>query len=527
MTTEPPQDLPDQQDAQAVARLEHLTGPCRATETWLWQPAVNLWLSPDGYVHLFTGDASRSSGMPIARLRRAEETYVIEAVEGQRIWVNGQRVSTRVLKNLDTIEFGENGPISRFNLHDGKHRARESVGDIISDTAAYFRSSRHPLATRLWKSAGQALRRLASETTILFRLGVVTTLIILAGLIYQQNRMDALLRQQIESGAAELEGFSRLLAQSRQDALTPRDLEGLRQELRGQLETTTERVSEIERLSEAGTNVIAEATPSVLFLQGAYGFRETAGGRMLRRVLDEDGNPLTLPNGLPRLSLEGEGPVAERQFTGTGFAVGDDGVLVTNRHVGLPWEQDANIRTMVAQGLEPVMTRFIGYLPGFADAVTVELVRASNTADVAILRQVDGAGKTAGLRLAPEPPEPGDAVIVMGYPTGLRSMLAQAGEAFVKDLQATQETDFWTVAGRLARAGRIIPLASRGIVGRVSDESIVYDAETTRGGSGGPVLDLNGAVVAVNAAILPEYGGSNLGVPAEEVRKLLRDDMTN
>ncbi len=51
----------------------------------------------------------------------------------------------------------------------------------------------------------------------------------------------------------------------------------------------------------------------------------------------------------------------------------------------------------------------------------------------------------------------------------------------------------------------------------------MYDAETTHGGSGGPVLDINGSVIAVNAAILPEYGGSNLGVPVAKVRTLLED----
>lgn len=527
MEDTPQPDTTAPEDQQAVMALEHLTGPCRGTMTWLWQPAVNLWLSPEGFVHLFTAETGQSKGIPIARLRRAEHSYVIEAVEGQRIWVNGQRVSTRLLKDLDTIEFGENGPISRCNLYDDRHRARESVGGILSDAAAYFRSSRQPLAKRIVNSLGQALRRLMRETTILFRLGVVATLLILAGFVYQQSRMDALLRQQIASGVAELEGFSRILARSREDALTPRDLESLSEELQGQLATTAERMSQLERRSEASTNVIAQATPSILFLQGAYGFRETATGRMLRRVLDANGTPMSLGNGLPMLSLDGEGPVAERQLTGTGFAVGEGGILVTNRHVGMPWEQDANIKTLIAQGLEPVMTQFVGYLPGVADAVRLELVAASDVADVAILRPVTPASTIAGLRLAPQPPDPGDEVIVMGYPTGLRSMLAQAGEAFVEKLRLSEDTDFWNVASRLATAGRIVPLASRGIVGRASDESIVYDAETTRGGSGGPVLDINGDVVAVNAAILPEYGGSNLGVPIEEVRKLLQGAAVN
>ncbi len=79
------------------------------------------------------------------------------------------------------------------------------------------------------------------------------------------------------------------------------------------------------------------------------------------------------------------------------------------------------------------------------------------------------------------------------------------------------------MAARLAEKGHIAPLASRGIVGQVTRATIVYDAETTHGGSGGPVLDINGSVVAVNAAILPEYGGSNLGVPVARVRALLAD----
>ena len=59
------------------------------------------------------------------------------------------------------------------------------------------------------------------------------------------------------------------------------------------------------------------------------------------------------------------------------------------------------------------------------------------------------------------------------------------------------------------------------VVGQVTAGSVVYDAETTSGGSGGPVVSLRGEVVAVNMAILPEFGGSNLGVPAHRARALL------
>ena len=61
----------------------------------------------------------------------------------------------------------------------------------------------------------------------------------------------------------------------------------------------------------------------------------------------------------------------------------------------------------------------------------------------------------------------------------------------------------------------------RGIVGQVSESAVAYDAETTRGGSGGPVLNARGELVAVTRAVIPEYGGSNLGVPVSGVLSLL------
>ena len=419
--------------------------------------------------------------------------------------------------------FGETGPLSRFCLYRENQPAPATVADILSDALAYLRVSRQPRGNGVFRAFCNVLRQLTRQTTILFRLGVIFSIVVLAALAYQQNRLNVLLQHRIESGATRLESFTRALVRARDEALTPGDLQALRQELGGRLSSNAERLAALERRSLAGGRVIAGSLPSVAFLQGAYGFREKSSGRMLRHVVDDDGRPLISPRGQPLLSLEGDGPVAERQFTGTGFAVGNSGVLVTNRHVALPWESDANVETLAGQDLEPVMITFIVYPPGKPTAGRVELLRASEDADLAVLRRTDEAEPMPGLRLAEAPPAAGDEVIVMGYPTGLRSMLAQSGDAFIEELQKTNDTGFWSVAARLAKEGHIAPLASRGIVGQVTRATIVYDAETTHGGSGGPVLDINGSVVAVNAAILPEYGGSNLGVPVARVRALLAD----
>ena len=242
---------------------------------------------------------------------------------------------------------------------------------------------------------------------------------------------------------------------------------------------------------------------------------------MLRQAIGEDGQPLFLPNGVPLLSLEGKGSIAERQFTGTGFIVDAQGIVAASRHVGQPWLHDVNVKALAGRGLEPTVLKFIAYYPDTADARAVTFLSASKASDLAILRLERPLPNVRGLELASSPPKPGEEVVLIGYPTGIRSMLAQGGPALIEKLQQEKDTDFWSVAARLAAAGRIVPLASRGIVGRTSHETIVYDAETTYGGSGGPVLDINGSVVAINSAILPEYGGSNLGVPASRLRQLM------
>ncbi len=506
--------------AGAIA-LEHLTGPSRGTVMWLDGSTLDISLRADRFLRVSQSGSGEARDDLIARLHRAEDSYEIEAIEGRTIWVNGVRVSAQKLHHRDMIEFGETGPLSRFRLYRKDRPARKTAAEILYDGLVYLRVSRQPVANRVFRVFNGLARRLMRETTGLFRLGVILAIVALAALAYQQNRLNLLLQQRIEIGVTRLESFAATLARTRKETLTPSDLKALRRDIGQRLSSNAERLADLERRSQASARVIAESMASVVFIQGGYGFREPSSGRMLRHVVDDDGGLLISPMGQPLLSLDGNGPVAERQFTGTGFAVGDGGALVTNRHVALPWENDANVETLAKQGLEPVMIKYIAYVPGKEAADTIELARVSEDADLAVLRRTGAADPISGLTLADAPPSPGDEVIVMGYPTGLRAMLAQSGEDFIEELEKTEDVGFWSVAGRLAERGYIAPLASRGIVSQATPATIVYDAETTHGGSGGPVLDIYGSVVAVNAAILPEFGGSNLGVPVAKLQALL------
>jgi serine protease Do len=515
-----------QASAQPLLVLEHLTGPSLGRATWLAERSLNVMLRPSGLLDVSATEIADGEGLLVARLRRSDGAFEIEAVGDQKMWINGRPAERADLQHQDTIEFGEIGPISRVRLYRDDTPPRTGVSDIMSDAAAYLRSSRKPLGVRLMAAASQIVRRLAGKTTLLFRFGVIITLALIGFLAWQQSRINTLLKERIETGTAQLQGYAKLLADMRREALTPADLAKLRKDLSERMVTASERIANLEQRSKAIERVIALARGSILFLQGSYAFREKATGRMLRHAVGADGKPLILPNGIPLLTLEGLGPIAERQFTGTGFVVGDDGIIVTSRHVGQPWRHDTNVKALAGNGLEPIQIRFIGYFPHSKEGRNVTLLQASTTADLALLRLEAPITGTRGLKLADQAPKPGEDVVLIGYPAGIRSMLAHAGAEFIEDLERNKVTDFWAIAAKLAAQNRIVPLASRGIVGRVSEQSIVYDAETTYGGSGGPVMNGDGLVIAVNSAIIPEYGGSNFGVPTRELRRLLQATRT-
>lgn len=505
------------EDTPAAVALEYLTGPDRGCMTWLTASALDVVLDKGCHIRISeTAPGEPPAGLA-ARLHRAGANYELQTFEGGLpVWINGEKVSGGRLRNGDTVEFGETGPLCRARFYSEGAPGQKPVQEILGDVIAYLRVSRQPLFKRLCRAAMALTGRLAKETGVLFRITVLMALAGFALLAYQQQLLNKQLQQELRAADLQLERVASDLVDAREDALTPGDLKVLQR----RLEANVSRLEDLEERSGFGARVVAGARPAVAFLQGTYGFRDKESGRMLRHVAGPDGIPLMTPRGRPLLSLEGAGPQVEIQFTGTGFFAGGAGRMITNRHVALPWEENSAALELTG-GLEPVMLKFVSYLPGEAAAVPVTLEAASETSDLAVLRRPDGAAVPRGLDLSAVLPSQGDEVIVMGYPAGLRSMIAQTGQGFIEALQASEDAGFWTVAERLAAEGFITPLASRGIVGRQTASAVVYDAETTHGGSGGPVLNVHGRVVAVNSAILPEFGGSNLGVPVAEVEALL------
>ena len=67
----------------------------------------------------------------------------------------------------------------------------------------------------------------------------------------------------------------------------------------------------------------------------------------------------------------------------------------------------------------------------------------------------------------------------------------------------------------------IRPLITQGHIGDILPDKIVFDAQTTSGGSGGPVFNHQGKVIGVTYAILKGFGGSNFGIPIRLSEPLL------
>ncbi len=455
-----------------------------------------------------------------ATLRCRGITYEVVAEGDSDVWVNGERVRRFTLASGDVLEIGRDGAVLRYRVYDAGVAPYKTMTEVFSDCLDCARNSDRGPVGKAAMVLTDLPKQLATQTTRTFRVGVLTVLILLGSGTVLLARRSAQLEQQLAEEMTRVEGLAELLERTRAQVPTSDDLGDLFAELQSSVSTARDRLDALEERSGAEARVIRTASRSTVFVQGSYGFVHPESSRPLRLVLGPGGQPIRNAAGEPAISVDGEGPPLEILLTGTAFVVSPDGLVLTNRHVSRPWEFNPAGRAMLAQSFEGRMTRFVGYLPGVAEGFDLELVSASDEADLALLCCVV-SDEADYLPLAEVPPEPGEAVLVLGFPLGLRALMARTNPEFVQGLRDAGITDFWEVAVRLSRAGHVTPLATRGIVGQVTSQNVVYDAETTSGGSGGPVLSLDGQVVAINAAILPEFGGSNLGVPAARARELL------
>jgi hypothetical protein len=295
-------------------------------------------------------------------------------------------------------------------------------------------------------------------------------------------------------------------------------------ELRKQLLDTQGRLNRLESEGKFAETIVRSYGSSVCLLHVVVEFLDRGTGKSILIAVDGLGKPILDEKGMVQLDTEGNGPHLQLDIFGTGFLVRKDGRLLTNHHVAEPWWGSDELKALIDHGASAYVLSYTAYFPGSADGISAKLDKISAQADVATLRLDGGIPARSTLLDLDDRKDAsiaGEAVVLIGYPTGIEGILARAGPEATKEL-TQNASEVRQIVSHLAEQKLIRPTTTQGHIGDVLQDKIVYDAATTSGGSGGPLFNRNGKVIGVNFAILKGFGGSNLAVPVRYAKELLK-----
>jgi DNA-binding response OmpR family regulator/S1-C subfamily serine protease len=291
-----------------------------------------------------------------------------------------------------------------------------------------------------------------------------------------------------------------------------------------QLEETNARLARIEQEGQGAQTLIPADVQSVCLLHVSIALRDKDTGLRLRYAgLNQAGQPLQDSDGDPILTLEGHGPEVKIDVFGTGFIAGPNGRVMTNHHVAEPWWKTDDFKVFVDQGYQLEISTIRAYFPGDPRAFHAEVQQISPETDLATMR-VDLQDLKRSILLVDwgqGAAVTGQPVILMGYATGLAAILARTDEDTAQEIVAHNGIDTSKVLDELAHRNLIRPLITQGHIGDILPDKIVFDAQTTNGGSGGPLFNRKGKVIGVTYAVLRGFGGSNFGIPIKFSQPLL------
>ena len=492
--------------------FEHLSGTRRGEIDILTTTPATIG-SEAGVQVLVPGAASRHARI----LHEGDRVVLQDAGSGQETLLANEAVREVALHDGDVVELGSGGPRLRFR--------------------------------REWEARASALPRLREHAD--FRMALALVLLAGAGLVgwtYRLNRQVARLQHALHVAETERQRFQERIEEERRKAERNREsLEGridesrrheeeLRQRLaeaadgsdvralREELLRTRSRLVALEGERAVGERIIRYYGAGVCLIQGSYAFYD-AEGRPLRYRVDESGQRAREADGSLAIDVEGNGPTHTVDYVGTGFLVDRRGIILTNRHVAEPWWKDEAAESLAKHGYRARFVVFRAFFPQVAEGLKLDLHRRSETLDLALLK-VDARGRkipTLPLDVSGRGAVAGQPVVVVGYPTGLDAILAKTDTGVVQEILSAQGTSTGRITEALSRKGLIRPSTTQGHIGDVTKTDIVFDAATTQGGSGGPVFNKNGRVIAVEYALLPKFAGNSYGLPVRYALELLKE----
>ncbi len=297
--------------------------------------------------------------------------------------------------------------------------------------------------------------------------------------------------------------------------------------MREELGTTRREVSKVDESNRVIRDSLSLAPKlrsdygnGVCLISGSYIFVERGTGRPLRYPevqTNEDG--VVIQNGADPLQLtpDGNGAIAEFEFVGTGFHVGE-GFILTNRHVAQPWLADerAQSLTSTASGV-PRLKKLMAFFPENQQPLALKYKQSSTTDDLAVCL-LENKDQLLNIPVLPldrdsDAVAVGKAVVMMGYPSGPDRLLALLDDSEARSIQARYGASLESLLGYLADKNHIQPLTTQGHITDLDTRRIVYDARTAEGGSGAPLFGQSGRVIGINFAVFTENTASNFAVP--------------
>lgn len=467
------------------------------------------------------------------------DVYLRRSAPDAQVVVNHQEVSEIILQDGDLISFGLTGPRARLRLPPERFLACKPVIEICRDCLDMVRFAEAPAHRKAGMAVRHMTRELVHQTTRVFKIAVVSVLIALLGgaggyvwwSTRQFRRYEAVLAQLAERSERERRNLIAKLSQVQESAKESsaeqeQRLENLKGSLSessgGEIRRLEEQVQSLRQEFDFAPPVAARNSGGVCFIVGAYGFIERATGKELRFAgIDSQGQPLKDSSGQVRIVVGDQGVPVIRQYTGTGFLISADGQILTNHHVAEPWFEDEEDKQIIQHGFQPVQQSLLAYFPGDERAYRLAVLRNSVVADVSLLKTELGKRRPPVLTLSRDKARVGEPILLLGYPAGYEALMARYSEQTIKSIMNENPTTPEQLSRALARRNLIRPIATQGHLGDVLKDRLVYDAQTTHGGSGGPILNSRGEVIGINFAILEGFSGSNFGVPADQARALL------
>ena len=258
----------------------------------------------------------------------------------------------------------------------------------------------------------------------------------------------------------------------------------------------------------------------VCLIAGTYYFVEAGTGRPLRypeTQTNESGAAVQNSGDPTTLTPEGNAAVAEFQFSGSGFYVGD-GFVITNRHIAQPWLADDRAQSLstTVRG-QPRLKKLNAYFPDRAQPIPLKFKAAGSRDDLAVVfldvKDLPTDIPAIPLETDDDAVAVGKSVVMMGFPSGIDRLLGILDDAESRNIQQRYGGSLDSLLGHLAESRRIQPLTTQGNITDVNSRRIAYDARTAEGGSGAPVFGSSGRVIGVNFAVFTQNDASNFAVP--------------